>query len=83
MYTGMGLSTLGAIAIGAGTFALSHTSEQRGEKGAMNMIFIALPVLSGGIVLLGAGLPLWTTGAVESEPELSVGPGNASLTWRY
>jgi len=89
--TGIGMSVVGAAGIATGIAQMVEYGEARSRDQA-GALFVGFPVALAGATLAAIGAPLAAKGASrvhEHEahgsawPELSVGPGAASLKWTW
>lgn len=88
MNAGLGLTAAGTVLTATGTMAIVHMAGQSGDFAGLAAAVIGGPVLVGGTILLGVGLPLWLTGSGPLStgsllPAIAGGPTSIQLTWRF
>jgi hypothetical protein len=85
VYAGMSLATLGALGAGSAIMLCGWSGQLSGDFAGLAVAFTCFPPLGVAVAGLGAGIPLWATGAREDveAPSLSIGAGSMALEWRY
>lgn len=88
MYTGMALTGLGALTFTGGGVYFIVDGYFISGYGA---VFIGIPMMLGGAIFAGVGIPLWVSGARAPTqalrspliPTVSVGPRSVSARWQF
>ena len=88
MNAGLGLTAAGTVLTATGTMVIVHMASQRGDFAGLGAAVVGGPILVGGTILLGVGLPLWLTGSGPLStgsilPAIAGGPTSIQLTWRF
>lgn len=95
---GIAFTAVGIAHMTVGTAVIAGFGASGGPLGAAWAAIFGGPIHAEGTILMAVGVPLWVTGsqparrsasapaapaAPDGEPEISFGPGTASMTWTF
>lgn len=88
MNAGLGLTAAGTVLTATGAMVIVNMASQSGDFAGLAAAVVGGPILVGGTILLGVGLPLWLTGSGPLStgsllPSIAGGPTSIQLTWRF
>lgn len=90
LYTGIALTTTGAVGLGVGTAVFFSMSGEGGDFAGLAATIVGGSILIPSSILVHIGIPLWAVGASERDrsrasaiPEVRVGASGGSLRWTF